>query len=164
MFPVHRAVRIISGFSNQTRLDRVCLNIAHVGFVICLISNPMLRNSLMPNRELHVKSLPNLERGPALDKSDGFLQCRGFSGSKDHVKVLGHRDITVDVVAPFVPIFELFCLKNFRSRGLEEHFAPFPRVRGNEIRLSGFRSVFRSSHVASGAKAPLLHAVSLRRA
>jgi hypothetical protein len=70
------------------------------------------------------------------------------------VKVLGHRDITVDVVAPFVPIFELFCLKNFRSRGLEEHFAPFPRVRGNEIRLSGFRSVFRSSHVASGAKAP----------
>ncbi len=130
------------------------MNISHMSFEILLIPNPMLRESLVPNRKPHAEGLSDLERRPTLNKTDRSLQCRSFSGSEENVQVLGHHNITMDEVTSLVSIFEKLRFNKFRGRALEEYPSPFPCVRGDEIRFSGSRSMLGSRHAASGAKAP----------
>jgi len=72
------------------------------------------------------------------------------------MQVLGHHHIAVHVVVALVAVFEQLRFDKLSGRTLVEDLAPFPSICRNEVGLSRLCSVFRSRHMASGAKAPFL--------
>src|SRR5271156_3702430 len=72
------------------------------------------------------------------------------------MQMIGHDDVTMDKVVALIAIMKDSILHNRGNCGRSEQTSPLPRVCRDEVRRSQSRPVFRSSHLASGAKAPPL--------
>src|SRR5271163_770441 len=72
------------------------------------------------------------------------------------MQMIGHNDVAMDKVVAPIAIMKNRIFHNRGNRRRSEKPSSLPRVGCDEVRCSGLCAMFRSSHLASGAKAPLL--------
>ena len=148
-------MRIILRFLRQPGLHWIFVDVPHMGIEIVLVSYLMLGKTRMPYRETRPWLLSDFARRAALDELHSFLKRCCFARSQDEMQMIRHHDMTMDEVISLIAIMKNRPLYNRGRRRVSKQPSPLPSVGRDEVRCPRLRTMFWSSHLASGAKAPL---------
>ena len=149
-------MKIVLRFFSQPGLHRIVVDVASVSLEIVLVSYLALGETRMPDWEAHPWPFPDFPRRSALNELHRFFERSGLTWSQDDMLVVRHHDMAMDKVHTLIAITKNSFFHNPRSDRVPEQRPPLPSVGCHEVRCSRLRTMFWSSQLVSGAKAPLL--------
>ena len=124
----------------------ILVDIFRVRIEIALIADLMFRESGMPHGETQAEFLADLVRRATLNQLHGLLESCRFSGRENHVHVIGHHDMVVDLEATLIAMLEDSVLDNRCHLRVLKEGSALPRVRGHEVGRAGLRAMFWPGH------------------
>lgn len=94
-------------------LDGILLDVLQMHFIIPLITNAVITEATLPNREARAELLANRMGGSALDQLHGALQTRTGAGTHQNVEVIAHQDKSMDLILADLSMVEQVLNKDF---------------------------------------------------
>ena len=86
-----------------------------MGSVVCALSDTMIAETALPDRESHAQLLTHRMRGTTFHKLNRALQAKLGGGCDKQMEVLGHQDEGVEPIGSIIPVVQHSRHEHFRS-------------------------------------------------